>query len=108
MSEVTMKSCRAVLSIAALLLATSAHADTLRCGSSLISEGAAQPYVREKCGEPASKMEITEPVMARGWAGTQQVGTTTRQIWRYSRSSRKFPAVLTFEGGVLKKLVFEK
>jgi hypothetical protein len=36
------------------------------------------------------------------------VGTTSRDVWRYKRSSGSFPAVLTFEGGVLKKLEFEK
>jgi len=36
------------------------------------------------------------------------VGTATRTLWRYKRGAGKFPAVLTFEGGVLKKLEFEK
>jgi hypothetical protein len=36
------------------------------------------------------------------------VGTATRYIWRYRRSSRQFAAVLTFEAGELKKLEFEK
>jgi hypothetical protein len=97
---------------AILLLATASfavHAETLRCGSSLISEGASQGYVFEKCGEPDSKQEVTEPVMARGLNGNMyQTGTTTRDIWRYKRSQGSFPAILTFEGGVLKKLEFEK
>jgi hypothetical protein len=99
----------ALLALGALLLATSAHADTLRCGSSLISEGDAQGYVREKCGEPSSTMNVTQPVMARRPDGfAYQAGTTTQEIWRYKRGSGQFPAVLTFEGGVLKKLEFEK
>jgi hypothetical protein len=32
----------------------------------------------------------------------------TKEIWRYDRSPGKFPAVMTFEEGVLKKLEFEK
>jgi hypothetical protein len=100
---------RGLLATAALLLATAAHADTLRCRSSLIAEGAVQAYVREKCGEPDSKMNVTEPVMARRPDGfVYQAGTTTQEIWRYRRSPGSFPAVLTFEGGVLKKLEFEK
>jgi hypothetical protein len=97
--------------VAALLAIASlpVQADTLRCGSSLISEGASEGYVTDKCGTPDSKQEITEPVMARGLNGnTYQVGTTTKQIWRYKRSPGSFPAILTFEGGVLKKLEFEK
>jgi hypothetical protein len=101
---------RIALSATVLLaLTTAAHADTLRCGSSLISTGAAQAYVIEKCGAPASKMEVTEPVIARRPDGfTYQVGTTTQEVWRYKRSQGSFPAILTFEGGVLKKLEFEK
>jgi Protein of unknown function (DUF2845) len=97
------------LSFAVLALAATAHAETLRCGSSLISTGASQDYVLQKCGPPASKREMSEPVMARRPNGTTyQVGTTTQEIWRYDRSPGKFPAVMTFEEGVLKKLEFEK
>ncbi len=96
-------------SFALVVLASTAHAETLRCKSSLISPGASQDYVLQKCGPPASKMEVNEPVMARRPNGTTyQVGTTTREIWRYDRSPGKFPAVMTFEEGVLKKLEFEK
>jgi hypothetical protein len=99
----------AILSMVAMLLVAPAHADTLRCRSSLVAEGAFQAYVLEKCGAPDSKTEVTEPVMVRRPDGfTYQAGTTTQQIWRYKRSPGKFPAVLTFEGGVLKKLEFEK
>jgi hypothetical protein len=98
-----------LLPAAFLMLAGAAHADTLRCKSSLISTGASEPYVVEKCGAPDSKMEVSEPVIARRPDGfTYQVGTTMQQIWRYKRSPGQFPAVLTFEGGVLKKLEFEK
>ena len=86
-----------------------AFADTLRCGSSLVREGDTQGYVHEKCGEPESKQTYTEPVRARRPNGTAyEVGTTSKDIWRYKRSTGSFPAVLTFEEGVLKKLEFEK
>jgi hypothetical protein len=92
-----------------LVATTPVRADTLRCGGSLISTGAIAGNVLEKCGPPDSKEEVSEPVMARRPNGsTYQVGTTTKEIWRYKRGPREFPAVLTFEGGVLKKLVFEK
>jgi len=94
-----------------LLVAASApsFADTLRCGSSLIKEGDTQGYVQEKCGEPESMQTYTEPVYARRENGTSyEVGTTSKDVWRYKRSSGSFPAVLTFEQGVLKKLEFEK
>jgi hypothetical protein len=102
-----------ILWITALVIAaagaTPALADTLRCGSSLIKEGDTQGYVEEKCGAPASKQTYTEPVLARRENGTTyEVGTTSKDIWRYKRSSGSFPAVLTFEKGVLTKLEFER
>jgi len=98
-----------IAAIAALVLATPAWAETLRCGSALVKEGDTQGYVQEKCGEPQSKQTYTEPVMARHVDGTAyEVGTTSKDVWRYQRSNGSFPAVLTFEKGVLKKLEFEK
>ena len=98
--------------IALVLLLAAAipvRADTLRCGSSLISVGAEAAQVLAECGAPDSKTEVTEPIMARRPNGTTyEVGTTSKVIWRYERGQREFPAVLIFEGGVLKKLEFEK
>ena len=100
---------RLFLAIAALVLAGPACAETLRCGSSLIKEGDTQGYVHDKCGEPDSKQTYTEPIRAVRPNGTSyEVGTTSKDVWRYKRSSGSFPAVLTFEQGVLKKLEFEK
>jgi hypothetical protein len=100
---------RIVAATAALVIAAPAFADTLRCGSSLIKEGDTQGYVQDKCGEPESKQTYTEPVYARRDNGTSyEVGTTSKDVWRYKRSNGSFPAVLTFEKGVLKKLEFEK
>jgi hypothetical protein len=102
-----MRRIGAVASLVVAVGTTPAWADTLRCGSSLIKEGDTQGYVQEKCGEPGSKQTYTEPVYARRDNGSSyEVGTTSRDVWRYKRSSGSFPAVLTFEGGVLKKLEF--
>lgn len=99
----------AVASLVVCVATTPTWADTLRCGSSLISEGDTQGYVLDKCGEPDSKQTYTEPVYARRENGTTyEVGTTSRDVWRYRRSAGSFPAVLTFEEGVLKRLEFEK
>src|SRR5262245_4560939 len=93
----------------AACVALPASADSMRCGSSLIAEGATQGEVLQKCGEPDSRTEISEPIYARRPNGTTYVvGTTSQQIWRYQRRSGQFPANLTFESGVLKKLEFEK
>jgi hypothetical protein len=98
-----------LLALAALTLATAARADTLRCGKYLIAEGASQAEVGAKCGAPDQEMNVTEPTYAFNRDGYRyQTGTSTKLIWRYQRAPGKFPAVLTFEEGVLKKLEFEK
>ena len=97
------------VAIAALLIAGPACAETLRCGSVLVREGDTQGYVQDKCGEPDSKQTFTEPVRALRPNGTSyEVGTTSKDVWRYRRGSGEFPAVLTFEKGVLTKLEFER
>jgi hypothetical protein len=104
-----MKTTAVFLLLAAAAFALPASAETLRCKSSLIQEGASAGYVAEKCGAPDSKETFTEPVIGRRADGTTyQAGTTSRDVWRYKRGFGKFPAVLTFEMGVLKKLEFEK
>jgi hypothetical protein len=106
---VTGKAAASAGLIGLLTFALPAAADTFRCGSKLIRVGDAQSYVQGKCGEPTSKETITEEIRAVGrLGGTNVVGTASRDIWRYRKSSRQFAAVLTFEGGVLKKLEFEK
>ena len=88
---------------------SAAHADTLRCGSKLIQVGANQGFVTQYCGAPESKETFTEPVYVRRLDGTTyQSGETSRDVWRYKRRPGQFPAVLTFEMGVLKKIEFEK
>ena len=93
----------------AMAAALPAWAETLRCGSSLIQEGATQGFVEEKCGAPDSKDTYSEPVRVRRENGTSfENGTVTQDVWRYRRGQRSFPAVLTFEGGVLRRISFEK
>jgi hypothetical protein len=98
-----------VTTVLAMGFASAAQADTLRCGSKLIQVGATMGYVSDHCGEPDSKETFTEPVYVRRIDGTTyQSGETSRDVWRYKRRPGKFPAVLTFEKGVLKKIEFEK
>jgi hypothetical protein len=99
----------AVAAVLAVAAGPASAGETLRCGSSVIKEGDTQGYVHDKCGEPGSKQTYTEPVRAIRPNGTSyEVGTTSKDIWRYKRDSGSFPAVLTFEKGVLTKLEFER
>jgi hypothetical protein len=88
---------------------TVAGADTLRCRSKLVEAGATISQVLAACGAPDSRELRSEPVHARTpGGGTRIIGTAQKEIWRYERGRRQFPAILTFEEGVLKKLEFEK
>ena len=57
-----------------------AQADSMRCGSRLISEGDRIEYVLEHCGEPTAR-EVEQQAVR---AGNRQVGTTTVERWTYS------------------------
>ena len=87
-----------------------AAAETLRCGSVLIQEGAQASYVLAKCGAPTSKKTITEPVYARALNGNiyETGGVTQTQIWRYYRGPGQFPAILKFADGLVQSIEFEK
>ena len=99
----------AALAAAWLLQAVPAHAQSMRCGNSLIEPGATMSEVLKKCGEPQSRMQITEPVRARRPNGTTYVvGTTTSEVWRYDRGYGKFPVLLTFAEGTLERMEFER
>ena len=90
-----------LLIVAALIASSPAFSETLRCGSSLVQPGVTVGFVQEKCGPPKSRETFSEPVMARRANGTAyEVGTTSKEVWRYQRGNGSFPALLTFEGGV--------
>jgi hypothetical protein len=97
------------LAIVGLAFALPSHAETLRCGSKLISVGATKGEILAKCGEPDYVENIEEPVRARGLNGNVvTVGSTSREIWTYRRAPGKFPAVLTFDGSTLRSIEFIK
>jgi hypothetical protein len=105
-----MKSTLKILVAVALALALPAQAETFRCGSKLIQVGDTAGKVLDRCGEPGNKQVVTEPVRAVNAAGYAfpTGATTTYEIWRYDRGSRAFPAILRIEGGVVKKIEYER
>ena len=83
-----------------------AAAETLRCGSVLIQEGAEACYVVAKCGDPTSKQVIREPVYSAEGYATGEIAET--QIWRYYRGPGQFVAILKIADGVVQSIEFEK
>lgn len=79
--------------------------DGFRCGNSLVYEGLSAAEVVGKCGDPASREVLSEPIRARFPSGASRiVGTRTIELWIYEREPGQFPARLTFEEGELKRI----
>ena len=95
------------IAIWALLTAAplvSAGDEVFRCGSSVISTELSVAELLEKCGEPSSRQVSTEDVRARvANGGSQKVGTTKVEIWRYERS-RVVPMVVTIADGRIQSI----
>jgi len=86
-----------------------AHAETLRCGSSLIEAGDSSFRVVDKCGEPTAKTTMDEPVYSRDLNGnTYQSGNVRSELWRYNFGPEKFPALLKITNGTVRSISFEK
>lgn len=79
--------------IFALILPALTAADTLRCGSKIVTTGMSQDEVRKYCGKP-SKTAIEEHDVR---AGNRVVGKTELHIWTYNRASGQNAAVLEFD-----------
>lgn len=83
-----------------MLLASPAHASTLRCGSALISQGDDTREVLEKCGEPISRdfLGYREVVDYYGFRNEVQV-----EEWSYGPRNGMYH-FLRFEGNRLVRI----
>ena len=70
-----------------------AVADTMRCGSKIISVGMSAAEVLKYCGEPTSR-EVEEHDVR---SGNRVVGKTQLNRWTYDRGSAGKPKVLEFD-----------
>jgi hypothetical protein len=106
----------ALLSVAALALSPSAHADSLSCNSRIVSTGDSRYDVRSVCGEPDDATQRVEYRTRQG----RVVGPCTRHgkklrcthteetvvevvidEWTYDFGRNRFIQYLTFEQGQL-------
>lgn len=94
--------------ILAALLIVSGDADaygSLRCKGRIIDVGETTANVLSLCGEPSSRLVSQAPVRAGNVNGfTRFVGYSTSEQWVYNRGWGKFPAVLIFDDGVLRRI----
>ena len=79
--------------LAVLSFATPARADdSVRCGDRLVSAGAVQGEVQDKCGPPT-------------YAYTAYTANATIDHWSYDRGPHDFIRTLVFRNGVLAHVV---
>jgi len=84
--------------------AVSAGDEQFRCGGSIITVESSVAELLQKCGEPAARQVSTEDVRARvARGGTEKLGTTTVEKWRYDRGSRA-PMIVTIADGKIQSI----
>jgi|SRR5690606_9338401 len=100
---------RAVVSIAALVICSTASADTLRCGNKVISRGDHVTRVLRYCGEPTA---VQSWVVQRGVVG---FGSVLRpgfgfvedvliEEWTYNFGPQKLMRQIRFANGFVEKV----
>jgi hypothetical protein len=107
-----------LMGMGALLATTTAHAEGLRCGDKLASNGASLYEVRAKCGEPDDAQHSIETrtvphkiltPCANGARLCEVIVYQSVQIsidrWTYDFGSNRFLAFAVFEQGNLVRVV---
>jgi len=79
----------------------------LRCQGKIIKPRAAIAQVLMLCGSPKIRIIEEVPVRARVASGFSRfIGFTTTEQWVYDRGWGRFPAVLRFQDGRLKRIEY--
>jgi hypothetical protein len=96
------------ITLLAMLFASTADADpygSLRCSGRIIDVGDSTAEVVSLCGEPSTRVSSQVPVRAGVMSGfTRFVGFSATEQWVYDRGWGKFPAVLHFDNGELRRI----
>jgi hypothetical protein len=89
-----------------LLYAGAADAQgSLRCKGRIVDVGKSAAEVLALCGEPARRIATQVPVRAAVRSGfTRFAGFSTAEQWIYDRGWGKFPAILYFDDGIIRRV----
>ena len=80
---------------------------SLRCQGKIIDPGVTMAQVLEMCGSPKTRIIEEVPVRTRvASVFSRFVGITTTEQWVYDRGWGRFPAVLWFQDGNLKRIEY--
>lgn len=83
--------------------------ELLRCGGSIVSVESSVAELLKKCGEPSSRRVSTEDIRARvAKGGTEKLGTTTVESWRYDRGSSATAMIVTIADGKIQSIEREQ
>jgi hypothetical protein len=100
-----MKPATLICMLAALLPASATSDELFRCGQWLVSAEMPVAELLKKCGEPSSKEVSSEDIRSHVvGGGTEKIGTTTKEVWRYDRGSRASPMIVTIVDGKIESM----
>src|SRR5262245_4635345 len=95
----------ACLTLACTSAAKEVH--TLRCNGRIIIVGVPAAYVLSECGDPDNQVLQESTARAGTVSGHSRiVGLTLSEQWIYDRGWGRFPAVLIFLDGTLRRIDF--
>ena len=98
------------MTVLALMLCYCGAADAygpLRCQGKIIDPGATMAQILAMCGSPKTRIIEEVPVRARVASGFSRfIGFTTTEQWVYDRGWGRFPAVLKFHDGKLRRIEY--
>jgi hypothetical protein len=96
-----------LLACLALAYTSAANADsTLRCKGRIIKVGVPAAYVLSECGEPQNQVFQESVGRAATVGGSSRVFLALSEQWVYDRGWGRFPAVLVFLDGTLRRIDF--
>ena len=96
-----------VISLAFCCCAAANAAGSLRCQGKIIRAGFHAAYVLAICGPPEYQLIEEVPARARTVTGFSRfIGIVVSEQWIYDRGKGKFPVVLEFHDGKLRRIEF--
>ena len=95
-----------VFMLSLVLAAPAWAADSLRCGSRLVTLGDSKVRVLDVCGEPLAREVVGSRTLHQGTRGFFLESTEVVERWTYDAGLTHFRRELTFSGGRLVEIEF--
>jgi hypothetical protein len=90
-----------------LYTSAASAAPSLRCNGRIIRVGVPAAYVLSECGAPENQVLQESTARVGTLAGSSRIiGLTLSEQWIYDRGWGRFPAVLVFLDGTLRRIDF--